>query len=135
MTCPHLTNETCELATWIANKECPTTPEICQACCRTENPMDINEVVNTLADVQPIGKGPGTTLKKTLDWFVRVPPGCNCMDRVVVMDNWGSDRCEKEKSTILGWLRESALDAGYSYSEYVISHLVNWVIKKHRTNQ
>lgn len=135
MPCPHLNENVCELATWIANKECTVTPEICQACCRTQHPMDINEVVNTLADIQEIGEGPGTTLKKTLEWFVRMPKGCACPDRVVIMDNWGYERCKQEKPTILGWLRESALEAGYPYSEYVISYVVDWCINKHKPIQ
>lgn len=46
------------------------------------------------------------------------------------MNAWGKERCLKELPTILSWLRESALDNGYPYSEYVISAVVKNIIKR-----
>lgn len=127
--CPHKLDDNCGLASWIANKECPTTPEICQACQRCTKPQDLNEVVLSLAGVKESNTGPGTTLHTLITWFVPQPVGCQCPNRVNVMNSWGKERCLQELPTILSWLRESALDNDIPYSEYVISVVVKNILK------
>ena len=129
-TCPHITfDNICGLASWIADKECTITPEICRACVRCDNPQDINEVVLSLAGVKESTNGPGTTLHNTITWFVAQPAGCSCGNRVDIMNAWGKERCLQELPTILSWLRESALDNNIPYSEYVISIVVKNILK------
>ena len=45
------------------------------------------------------------------------------------MDLWGYERCLQELPTILSWLRESALDNNYPYSEFVIGTVVKQLLK------
>ncbi|GIW60291.1 MAG: hypothetical protein KatS3mg087_1357 [Patescibacteria group bacterium] len=131
--CPHLSPENvCGVASYIVTPPQPiyTSPETCKACKRTNKPHDINEVTRTLAGIPNTSEGPGTALKEAIEWFIPIPQKCNCIDRVAVMNSWGKERCLKELPTILGWLRESALDNGYPYSEKVIAWVVTKIIEK-----
>lgn len=127
--CPHLNPPLCELASWLANKPIEITPEDCRACCRCDKPRDVNEVVLSLAGIEQSNEGVGTTLHKLITWFVPQPEGCDCPNRVNIMNAWGPERCLKELPTILSWLRESALDNNHPYSEYVIATVVKNIIK------
>ena len=127
--CPHLNNDICELASWLSNKVCITTPEECKACSRCSKPQDVNEVTTALAGIEESDEGPGTTLHRIITWFIPQPAGCSCANRVNVMNVWGRDRCLQELPTILSWLRESALDNNYPYSEYVIGAVVKTILK------
>ncbi len=135
MTCPHLLDDHCALASWLAAKECLTTPEDCRACNRCKRPRDVNEVVLSLAGIKQSEEGPGTTLHKIITWFIPKPEGCDCANRVAVMNSWGKDRCLQELPTILSWLRESALDNNIPYSEYVIATVVKNIIKHGLKNE
>lgn len=130
--CPHrdILKNACELAGWIANITPPTvSPEICKACSRCERPQELNEVTLALAGIKESSEGPGTTLHKVITWFVPQPENCDCPNRVRVMNAWGKERCLQELPTILGWLRESALDNNIPYSEFVISAVVKTILK------
>jgi len=47
------------------------------------------------------------------------------------MNAWGPKRCLEELPTILSWLRESALDNNYPYSEFAISAIVKGICYNH----
>lgn len=128
MICPHYNEPYCELATWLANKNIETTPEICKACNRCKKPQDVNEVTLALAGIKESNEGPGTTLHNLITWFIPQPENCSCPNRVAVMNAWGKERCLQELPTILDWLRESALDNNYPYSEYVIAAVVKTIL-------
>lgn len=108
----------------------PVIPSVgdCWACKNYEH--EANEITSALARVAdptlppPEDEGPGTGLKKLFSWFVPMPSNCQCINRAVIMDTWGGQRCLDNLSTILGWLRESALDAGYPFSELVVASLL-----------
>lgn len=119
--------------------------DICRACRNTSRGIGINEVTileasKALQDRNlpvpsylritglDLEHGPGTNLKRVLSWFVTKPPGCPCDDRAVMMNLWGRKGCYENYSTILSWLRESALDNNIRYSEFVIDKLVKGVI-------
>lgn len=134
MTCPHFEEDCCKLATWLHPQQLPivTTPEMCQACNRCDKPQDVNEVVLGLAGIHHSDRGPGTTLHSLITWFIPKPENCDCANRVDVMNAWGYERCQQEFKTILGWLRESALDNNYGYSEFVIAAVLKTVLFYHR---
>lgn len=132
MNCIHLNNNECAIASWIANDKRSPTPEDCRACQRCEHPMDINEVTNAVAGIEPSNHGIGTSLHNTITWFVPVPKDCNCINRVQVMNHWGYDRCKEEFRVILGWLRDSAHEQGYPYSEYIIGAVLRRIIEAHK---
>lgn len=129
-TCPHLNNNICELATWLANEQRVTNEETCKACSLCSKPQDTNEVVLSLAGIEDSEEGPGTTLHKLITWFIPQPKSCGCSNRVKIMNKFGYKRCLEELPTILSWLRESALDNNYPYSEYVISTVVKTMLKR-----
>lgn len=121
----------CGLASWLADEAKYTTDDICKACNRTTHPRDTNEVVLAMAGIKESKHGPGSTLQKILTWFIAQPKDCNCANRVNVMNAWGPQRCLDELPTILDWLRESALDSGYPYSEFAISAVVKGICYSH----
>lgn len=129
MTCPHLLDDNCALASWLADAPKPTSPEICRACRRCTKPQDINEVTLSLAGIKESSNGPGTTLHNLITWFIPQPEGCSCPNRVAIMNAWGKERCLQELPTILSWLRESAFDNDIPYSEYVISVVLRNILK------
>ena len=129
-TCPHLNNNVCELATWLANEQCLTNEETCKACSLCSKPHDTNEVVLALAGIEDSNEGPGTTLHKLITWFIPQPKSCGCSNRVKIMNKFGYKRCLEELPTILSWLRESALDNNYPYSEFVISAVVKTMLQR-----
>lgn len=129
-TCPHLNNNICELATWLVNEQRETNEETCKACSLCSKPHDTNEVVLSLAGIEDSEEGPGTTLHKLITWFIPQPKSCGCSNRVKIMNKFGYKRCLEELPTILSWLRESALDNNYPYSEYVISTVVKTILKR-----
>lgn len=65
----------------------------------------------------PIGYGPGTELKAILA-SVGINPGaaCSCHSRMLQMDVWGIEGCEREFNTIVGWLNESAEQWGWTHA-------------------
>ena len=126
----------------------PTTRN-CQACSRCTHPQKTNEVTVgiSIEILKEQGQeyehllpalsidtlqGPGTMLKKMLSWFITKPPNCSCGDRAELMDVWGPDKCHENMRQILGWLRESALDNGYPYSEFLIKYMVELAISLSR---
>ena len=152
--CPNLLTDaeqvvSCSIVEAITGfKFLPTTSN-CQACTRCTHPQKTNEVTVGLSIelLQEQGleyeyllpalsidtlQGPGTTLKKMLSWFITKPPNCSCGDRADIMDVWGPDKCQDNIRTILGWLRESALDNGYPYSEFLIKYMIELAISLSR---
>lgn len=133
--CDYLEEDHCTLATMLADKPIPTTPEICAGCQRCQNPMDTNEVTLGLAGIKHSDRGVGTTLANIISWFIAKPEGCACPDREQVMNAWGVEGCEKNLSTILAWLRESAQINGHNYSEFMIKAVVVSIIKGHKVRE
>jgi hypothetical protein len=133
--CPQRFGNSCALASMLAGSPITTTPEICRACSRTKHPKDTNEVVLAMAGIGESNKGPGTTLKKLLSWFVEQPADCQCPNRVRIMDAWGPDKCLENLPTILNWLRDSAHRKGIRYSEYVISTTVKLICYGHKVKE
>jgi hypothetical protein len=130
--CEHLEGNLCGIASLLADQPIESTPETCAGCLRTDHPRDINEVTRALAGIELTDEGVGSTLHSLITWFIPVPAGCNCPDRVAVMNAWGPKKCEENKSMILNWLRESAFDHGYRYSEFLVSSVLDSVIMWHR---
>jgi hypothetical protein len=75
-----------------------------------------------------LSSGPGTVLTNLLSWFITKPPNCSCSDRAELMNLWGPEGCKENFRTILGWLRESALDNNYPYNEIAVTALVKLCI-------
>lgn len=131
-TCKHLKPPLCTLASMLAGREVQISEHQCLACNRTSHPRDINEVVIAISGLDTdLEDGPGTSLARILSWFIPKPENCNCSNRVTVMNAWGPKRCLEELPTILSWLRESALDNNYKYSEIAISTIVKGICYNH----
>lgn len=134
ISCNYRLGNLCELSSQLGNKEVLVVLDDCRACCRCKHPRDVNEVTTTLAGIDmSIDSGIGTSVHNKFKWFNRKPDNCNCADRVKVMNAWGVEGCTKNLPTILSWLRQSAKDQGYPYSEFVISNVVKGIILYYKT--
>lgn len=81
---------------------------------------------------QPKG-GPGTELRKLLETIgIRDVPGCKCKLYAAQMDARGSDWCEANVETIVGWLAEEAKRQGLPFVPIAGRLLVKVAIKRAR---
>lgn len=154
--CNNLRSGICQLASDMAGKDCPTTPDKCTHCTKqVQPPQSINIVTVSIAvkyadnkkdvidkygavviDKEVVHKGkPGTELKNLISWFVwskKVESCGRCKDREDRMNKWGPDKCEKNILTIIEWLRESAKERGYPFSERIAVALIKKAINNSR---
>ena len=133
----------------------PIDKKACECCAKCGNPCAVNQVTasravlilrqnNQLIPNKLITivyeashkEKPGTELKKLISWFVWSKKASNCkrcLDREQRMNEWGPDKCEKNVKTIIAWLRESAVERGYPFSERIAGALVRRAIQNSRT--
>jgi hypothetical protein len=67
-------------------------------------------------------KGPGTVLHRILESMgIESLPGCKCLQRKTIMDQWGWAECQKPERVdeIVGWLKEEAATRGLPFIEVV----------------
>ena len=77
--------------------------------------------------------GPGTELKKLLSRIgFKASPGCKCNSRMIQMNMWGCDECERKLDEIVGWLREEASARRLPFLETIARLLVNRAISSAR---
>jgi hypothetical protein len=154
--CKYLNKNICRLASDMAQSDCLVTEEQCNFCTNRAKPSrsinvvtvslairytkDKNIVLSQYANVirtkqPPLHEKPGTELKNLISWFVwsKEVRGCTtCKNREDRMNKWGADKCEKNVQTIIAWLRESAVEKGYPFSERVASALIRRAIANSR---
>lgn len=111
------TNEVCIIVQQLTNDYRYPTPEECSFCTRSEPGQSVNIVTLSISNrmlaeknlpTLHTGPGPGTRLKKILDWWISTDPDCGCEDRALIMDAWGVEGCIINKRLIVMWLKESA---------------------------
>lgn len=80
--------------------------------------------------------GVGTELKKLLKLIgITASPTCSCNARAKTMDENGTQWCEENKHTIIGWLEEEANKRNLLFSSYLATILINCAIKKAKKAQ
>lgn len=87
-----------------------------------------------------IRAGVGTELKKLLAKLRLNPkPGCKCNQRILLMNQWGPDKCEENIDTIVGWLRDEAERAELPFSaigaKLIIKRAIHNARKKEKHRQ
>ncbi len=81
-------------------------------------------------------QGPGTELKKMLGRFRIYPNGrCKCRERMAIMDTKGSDWCDDNIDTIVGWLREEAKQRKMPFIRYAARQIIRRAIRKARLHE
>lgn len=96
-------------------------------CCEEDNPGPLS----ILAYIPT----PGTELKNILQWFVwsKKARECKtCKDRESTMNSWGPDKCLQNIGVISGWLKESAEEKGYPFSERIARAMIRKAIDNSR---
>jgi hypothetical protein len=78
-----------------------------------------------------IESGVGTELKKLLKIIgITASPTCACNARAKIMDENGTQWCEDNKDTIVGWLEEEANKRNLPFSQIGAKIMLNFAIKK-----
>lgn len=152
--CPYKINNLCQVSTDLAGLPVLAADDACAVCCTQPNARNINYVtcskaIYTLLQAgkpvpdhlyKPIKdkvfKGPGTELKKLISWFVwnkKVKNCTTCKNRESRMNLWGPDGCEKNISTIVKWLEESANTHNLPFSKRIALAAIRKAI--HRSRQ
>lgn len=77
--------------------------------------------------------GPGTVLSKMIKTLgIVMSDSCSCRRHAIEMNTKGSDWCEQNIDTVVGWLREEANRRGLPFVDMVGKLMVNRAIKKSR---
>ena len=77
--------------------------------------------------------GPGTVLSKMIKSLgIVMSDSCSCRRHAIEMNTKGSDWCEQNIDTVVGWLREEAKRRGLPFVDMVGKLMVNRAIKKSR---
>jgi hypothetical protein len=81
----------------------------------------------------PLPCGPGCHLKRLLARFgIAATDACPCNRHAAQMDLWGPDQCDRNKSEIVGWLRDEAKRRGLPFIEAAGVLMVNRAIRLSR---
>lgn len=114
------------------HKLCQTRQDYFMAWERGVGPGQVTDVQPSRST--PLKKGgPGTELKRLLNWFGIVDKsGCQCNDHARRMDYWGPDKCQERLDTIVGWLEKEAKERRLPFSRVAGRVLVRWAIRKAR---
>lgn len=80
--------------------------------------------------------GPGTELKKLIDWFMPAAGKCSpCQDRARRMDKGGPNWCHQNMKPIIDWLEQGAKEAGVPFSRVAAWPLVELAIARSRATE
>lgn len=91
------------------------------------------DTVDAIAVAAPPAHGPGTELKKLLQWIgITSSPTCSCNARARQMDEWGPDECEKRLPEIVGWLEEQAKARKLPFVRFGAEQAVKLAIRRAR---
>lgn len=135
--CIHLSNDTCKLASNLANTSIPTTDKVCSMCKQSDRPMALNIVTCSMAysttrdprllatlrqlhatDYVYTSKRnkPGTCLKAIFQELgISEGVSCQCDEYAVKMNGWGSEGCTIRIQEIIDHLNAQA----YSWYDMV----------------
>ena len=76
-------------------------------------------------------EGPGTELKRLLEWFgINAGPHCACNRYALKMNRGGPDWCRNHMDLIVGWLRAEAKRRGLPFSGMLASRIVARAINR-----
>jgi|688.fasta_scaffold00240_8 hypothetical protein len=86
---------------------------------------------------QNVFEFPGTELKKLLlrwPFYIKITGNCSCLNRAKLMDDLGTNWCEKNIDTIVGWLKEEATKRGLPFIEIIARIIIKLAIKRAKKN-
>lgn len=76
--------------------------------------------------------GPGTELKRLLSIFANPNQGCGCKEKADIMDKWGPDVCEANRTLIISWLANSARGKKLPFSYFLANTALTIAIRRAR---
>lgn len=138
---------------------CIVQADACNACMASGHPQDLNYVTASIgiqvakrhcdatrfsevrAKLSPaiavekprqvLPSGPGTELKNLLSRLgLKEKPGCGCKARAREMDHRGTEWCEANIETIVGWLREEADRQSLPFVDLAARALIRYAIRR-----
>lgn len=162
MICKYLDGTTCLVATQLCGFTASTTEGACLKCSQHDKPQrenivtlgiaalainkngkklsDYPEIKHAIESSLPSRSGPGTELKKIIEWFpipaVRKRKNCTrCKSLALRMNQWGCDVCDTTKRPfIIAKLMIAAKRAGIPTTEFAIGLLLDRAIYNARKN-
>lgn len=160
MICKHAVNGTCQISNELAGIEIPLDSQACDVCQKDKEPMSLNQVtcyrarffllkskmpvppkvqecVKSHKTVVLLNEGPGTELKKLIEWFpIGKSKKCRkCSSLEIRMNQWGPDKCESKMPYIVKKLMIAAKRRGIPTTERLVTIVVNKAIRQARKNQ
>lgn len=143
MTCPFLNNNTCEIASDLAEKPVSIIPEVCYACENCERPRRVNVFTANLAltanpkiDEERIHavingniSGFGTKLHNLFSVFFNDTPDCQCPGHRDILDVWTPDYISKHLDQVVNWLKYAAIQRRLPFSSTLARYLLRRLLK------
>lgn len=140
--CPHHINETCNIASSIAELIVPIDETTCTVCLSCPRPCRLNAHTITLALVyKPSldevylrsivdGQSPafGTRLSNTLGIFFQESEGCACPGRKDILDVWTPSHIRKNMEEVIDWLQQEAKKRKLPFFRPAVRILLNTLL-------
>ncbi|MFG0263146.1 MAG: hypothetical protein ACF788_12210 [Novipirellula sp. JB048] len=121
--CPSFHNGECRVASKLAGMPVLFDVRACDVCASQPNPRAVNKVTTDIAahalrqagktdqanallgipTSRPIGPGVGKTFATMAGWINQDSPNCRCRDFLRIMNQWGPQRCTRERARIAKW--------------------------------
>lgn len=149
--CEHRADHLCLISTHLAGHPVPAAEDACAACLAQQHPKAINHVTVSKAvytlhlaghpvprdlraklspspDAALYKDGPGTELERLISWFKSSNDECGCRNRILKMNRWGPDECERRFPTIRRWLYVAARRQGLPFFRPAVDTLIRRAI-------
>lgn len=140
--CTHAIDGFCQVASKIAVVSCPLNTATCNACLKSDSPMQSNPATIGLArvtlrslkmpyehlypdevreliavaeqDESPLTliDGMGRAFMRELPWVDAHRSGCDCFSFLRVLNKWGPDKSVDQRARIVGWFMGIAKQLG-----------------------
>jgi len=140
--CPHAIDGLCQVASKLASVSCPLNTATCDACLKSDSPMQPNpptiglarvtlrslkmpyehlypDEVRELIAVAEQDKSPltlidgmGRAFMRELPWVDAHQSGCDCFSFLRVLNKWGPDKSVDQRARIVGWFTGIAKQLG-----------------------
>jgi hypothetical protein len=142
MACPHNIDNTCEIASSIAEIAVPIDESTCLACTNCPRSRRLNAHTITLAlvykpDLDPVylrsvvdghSHGFGTRLSNTLSIFFQESEGCACKGHKDILDVWTPSYIRKNMEGVINWLQSEAKNRNLPFFRPAARILLNTLL-------
>lgn len=150
--CPHLINNTCEIASSIALEEVPHSSEVCRACLACDRPSRINLHTISLANsIRPLtseeekrltkiitdsSEALGTQLAKLFSYLgISEKKDCACPGHKDILNLWTSDYIRINLNKVIRWLEHESKKRRLPFSKRATKFILLSLISEREENE